>query len=145
MKIEHDLVLQQPLPETVGAQQKRMVSGGKRDGRMKLGLDLVVADDPEQLAPALKGRNFRPGMQLAHFDGKLGEAVILRVVREDAVVEVVQPAVEEEATVYASVTATAEVTVVSAVQNDVETEMVNYKEGEACVLDENGNCLMCGS
>jgi ribonucleoside-diphosphate reductase alpha chain len=60
-------------------------------------------------------------------------------------VEVVQPAVEEEATVYASVTTTAEVTVVAAVQNDVETEMVNYKEGEACVLDENGNCLMCGS
>jgi ribonucleoside-diphosphate reductase alpha chain len=60
-------------------------------------------------------------------------------------VEVIQPAVEEEATVYASVTTTAEVTVVAAVQNDVETEMVNYKEGEACVLDENGNCLMCGS
>ena len=34
-------------------------------------------------------------MQLAHFDGKLGEAVILRVVHEDAVVEVVQPAVAD--------------------------------------------------
>ena len=95
MKVEHDLVLQQPLPETVGAQQKRVVAGGKRNGCVKLGLDLVVADHPEQLAPALKGRDLRPGMQLAHFDGKLGETVILRVVRENAVMEVVQPAVAD--------------------------------------------------
>lgn len=31
------------------------------------------------------------------------------------------------------------------VTGDVEIEMVEYKEGDACVLDENGNCLMCGS
>ncbi|HUM46447.1 MAG TPA: ribonucleoside-diphosphate reductase subunit alpha, partial [Chitinophagales bacterium] len=59
-------------------------------------------------------------------------------------VEAIQPVVEEPAVVYATAAAAAEATV-AAVSNDVETEMMTYKEGEACVLDENGNCLMCGS
>jgi ribonucleoside-diphosphate reductase alpha chain len=29
--------------------------------------------------------------------------------------------------------------------SDVETEVTQYGEGAACILDENGNCLMCGS
>lgn len=62
-------------------------------------------------------------------------------------VELVQPeAVTEEVTILAASTSTIEVTTtVAAVQNDVEADMVDYKEGDACVLDENGNCLMCGS
>ncbi|MGB3076243.1 MAG: ribonucleoside-diphosphate reductase subunit alpha, partial [Chitinophagales bacterium] len=63
-------------------------------------------------------------------------------------VELPQPKVEEEAVVYAAATASASVEVtatVEAVQNDVETDLITYKEGDACVLDEDGNCLMCGS
>lgn len=64
-------------------------------------------------------------------------------------VELVQPeAATEEVAVFAASasTATMEVTAtVAVVQNDVETDIVDYKEGDACVLDENGNCLMCGS
>jgi hypothetical protein len=29
--------------------------------------------------------------------------------------------------------------------NDVTPEVQEYQEGAACILDEDGNCLMCGS
>lgn len=31
------------------------------------------------------------------------------------------------------------------ISTDVQTEVMEFKEGDACVLDENGECLMCGS
>ncbi|MBK9732109.1 MAG: ribonucleoside-diphosphate reductase subunit alpha [Chitinophagaceae bacterium] len=74
------------------------------------------------------------------------DAVKFTVEREH--VELPQPKVEEEVVVYAAATASASVEVtatVAAVQNDVETDLITYKEGDACVLDEDGNCLMCGS
>lgn len=63
-------------------------------------------------------------------------------------VELPQAETEEAVAAYATATApaaAAAVETIAAVKNDVETEVITYKEGDACVLDENGNCLMCGS
>src|SRR5262249_23032312 len=51
--------------------------------------------------------------------------------------------VAEEIPVYSTPTSTNGES--TKVQNDEEAEVENYQEGAACVLDENGNCLMCGS
>jgi ribonucleoside-diphosphate reductase alpha chain len=59
-------------------------------------------------------------------------------------VEMPQPAmVEEEAVTYGSIVVPESAT--ANLPNDVTTEMINYEEGSACVLDENGQCLSCGS
>ena len=52
--------------------------------------------------------------------------------------------VSEEAPVYLTSTSTA-VDAEVKMENDVATDVQEFKEGDACVLDENGQCLMCGS
>jgi len=62
----------------------------------------------------------------------------------EAVVDAPQMSVvAEEIPVYSTPVSTNEES--SAVKNDVVAETENYAEGAACILDENGNCLMCGS
>ncbi|MFI5136094.1 MAG: hypothetical protein ACHQD9_09600, partial [Chitinophagales bacterium] len=51
--------------------------------------------------------------------------------------------VAEEVPVYATPVSSDGETAM--VKNDIAAETENYTEGAACTLDENGNCLMCGS
>lgn len=71
------------------------------------------------------------------------DAVKFTVEKEN--IEAPMAVVEEEAVSYVSTATGVKDTIVATVQNDVETEVIEYKEGDACILDENGNCLMCGS
>jgi ribonucleoside-diphosphate reductase alpha chain len=52
--------------------------------------------------------------------------------------------VAEEAAAYVTATSTADVEI-KLVQTADELPIPEYQEGAACILDENGNCLMCGS
>jgi len=53
--------------------------------------------------------------------------------------------VEENVVAYGTVASVIAEEESTRVATDVETEVMEYKEGDACVLDEDGKCLMCGS
>jgi hypothetical protein len=53
--------------------------------------------------------------------------------------------VEENAVAYGTVATAVTEEESPRVVNDVETEVMEFKEGDACILDEDGKCLMCGS
>ncbi|HYV92159.1 MAG TPA: ribonucleoside-diphosphate reductase subunit alpha [Chitinophagales bacterium] len=53
--------------------------------------------------------------------------------------------VEENVVAYGTVASAIAEEESTRVANNVETEVMEYKEGDACILDEEGKCLMCGS
>jgi ribonucleoside-diphosphate reductase alpha chain len=66
-------------------------------------------------------------------------------VQPEAVSKATAPvAVAEDAPAYHTTKASAEAETTTKT-NDVTPDVQEYQEGAACILDENGNCLMCGS
>jgi ribonucleoside-diphosphate reductase alpha chain len=71
------------------------------------------------------------------------DAVKFTVAKEH--IEISLPKVEDEVLLYVTPVIDGESSTELKIENDIVADVMEYKEGEACILDENGACLMCGS
>ena len=60
-------------------------------------------------------------------------------------VEIPEPEVKDESGVSYGNSVTASVEASTKIKPEVDTGLLEYQEGSACILDENGQCLSCGS